>query len=332
MLSFLRRARRSADAREVDPPDDGTGTIDVLLPVTERTFDPVLYRLANPDLADPALDPRRHFKVFGHAEGRFQVNPVMVDPGSRYRREKFARFAPLLTEGFPATAFPASAGTALTLKDYQAESANHDFGPFTAEIEAHPERNFLDLGCGLRRRVFRNCLYLEVYPSAAADLIVAPTCTYPIRDGVLDGIGCFAVLEHTRQPWRVAQEIHRMLKPGGRIWIDWPFLQPVHGFPSHYFNATREGLTSIFTDLGFQVQSIETRPDQGPEQTLAWILRDLANRMPAEARARFEATTVAEFLSEPVDGPLWSSLCGGLDDAARSTLACGNCLIATKAG
>lgn len=330
MISFLRRALRPTHSTQNSAAENGTGPLDVLVEVTPRTFDTVLYRLANPDIAEAGADPAAHFKAFGRAEGRLQVNPALLDPASAYRREKFARFAGLLDDSYPCTAFPAMAGTALTLKDYLAESANIDFAPFIAEIEAHPERTYLDLGCGLRRRVYRNCLYLEVYPSAAADVIVEPTCSYPIRDGAFDGIGCFAVLEHTRQPWRVAREIHRMLKPGGRIWIDWPFLQPVHGYPSHYFNATREGLSSIFEDLGFRVESAETRPDQGPEQTLAWILRALADRLPLAERARFEALTVGELLREPPQGPPWSDLVGGLDDSTRSMLACGNCLIATK--
>lgn len=331
MISFLRRALRPGHPTDAPAADSGTGPVDVLVPVTPRTFDPVLYRLANPDVAQAGADPALHFEAFGRTEGRLQVNPALVDPGSAYRREKFARFAGLLDAAYPCPSFPAMAGSVLSLKDYLSESANLDFAPFIAEIEAHPERDYLDLGCGLRQRVHRNCLYLEVYPSAAADVIVAPNCSYPIRDGAFDGIGCFAVLEHTRQPWRVAREIHRMLKPGGRIWIDWPFLQPVHGYPSHYFNATREGLTSIFEDLGFRVESAETRPDQGPQQTLAWILRALAERLPAAERARFEAMSVGELLREPPDGPVWSELCGGLDDSARSMLACGNCLIATKA-
>jgi SAM-dependent methyltransferase len=331
VISFLRRALRSTHSTDRSAAENGTGPLDVLVEVTPRTFDPVLYRLANPDIAEAGADPAAHFKAFGRAEGRLQVNPALLDPASAYRREKFARFASLLDDSYPCTAFPAMAGTALTLKDYLAESANIDFAPFIAEIEAHPGRTYLDLGCGLRRRVYRNCLYLEVYPSVAADVIVEPTCSYPIRDGAFDGIGCFAVLEHTRQPWRVAREIHRMLKPGGRIWIDWPFLQPVHGYPSHYFNATREGLSSIFEDLGFRVESAETRPDQGPEQTLAWILRALADRLPLAERTRFEALTVGELLREPPQGPLWSDLLGELDDSTRSMLACGNCLIATKA-
>lgn len=134
------------------------------------------------------------------------------------------------------------------------ESANPGFGPFDAEMKANPDKLYMDLGCGRREEKLDNCLYLEVYPSVSADFVVEPNCLYPIRSGSLDGIGCFAVLEHCRKPWQVVAEITRMLKPGGKAFIDWRFLQPVHGFPSHFFNTTREGLRSIFEDNGLAVE------------------------------------------------------------------------------
>jgi SAM-dependent methyltransferase len=334
VIGFFRKRAKAVDAAARSPEPAGpVAPVEVLVPATAETFDPDLYRLANPDVREAGVDPRHHFAWHGAAEGRPQINPVMVDRRSPYRRDKLARFRDLLDPGIAADAFPlVVGGRHFALADYMSESANLDYEPFVSAIRADPEGRYLDLGCGLRRRVYPNCLYLEVYPSVAADIVVEPTCTYPIRDASLDGIGCFAVLEHTRQPWLVAREIHRMLKPGGRIWIDWPFLQPVHGFPSHYFNATREGLASIFADLGFAIDRAVTEPHQGPDHTLTWILGAFADRLTPETRARFEAMSVAEILRTPPGSPLWAELTADLDDRARAMLACGNCLVATKRG
>jgi SAM-dependent methyltransferase len=173
---------------------------------------------------------------------------------------------------------------------------------------------------------------VEVYPSRSADLIVAPDCTYPIRDGSLDGIGCFAVLEHTRKPWLVVQEMHRMLKPGGQVWIDWPFLQPVHGYPSHFFNATREGLTSVFEDAGFRIDSAETLINQTPAYTIWWILAVMAMRIEdPDLRAEFEGMTVKELVALDHQSPTWWKFLNAISPAAMSELAAGNFLVATKA-
>ncbi|WP_374701334.1 class I SAM-dependent methyltransferase [Methylobacterium sp. B1] len=137
----------------------------------------------------------------------------------------------------------------------------------------------MDLGCGRRAVTLDNVLYVEVYPSVSADLIVEPNCRYPIRDASLRGIGCFAVLEHTRKPWLVVQEMRRMLKPGGQVFIDWPFLQPVHGYPSHFFNATREGLTSIFEDEGFSVDLAFTGAHQTAAYSIQWLLGRFAHNL-----------------------------------------------------
>ncbi|WP_231639372.1 class I SAM-dependent methyltransferase [Sphingomonas profundi] len=223
---------------------------------TSDTFDEIAYIAANPDLLDYVRrggDARQHFERFGRLEGRRQVAGL----GARLRREKLARFCDVLdaeagdggTFRFLAEedAFPVGYGDeSHRISDYAAESANPAYPAFVREMEDNPDRRYIDIGCGRRNYSQPNCLYLEVYPSLSADIIMQPACTYPIRSGSLDGIGCFAVLEHVTEPWRVAEEFRRMLKPGGKLFVDWPFLQPVHGYPSHYYNATREGLRRMF--------------------------------------------------------------------------------------
>ncbi len=188
----------------------------------------------------------------------------------------------------------------------------------------------MDLGCGFRRDIYENCLYVEVYPSLTADLIMQPACRYPIASGSLDGIGCFAVLEHVEEPWVVAAELRRMLKPGGLIFIDWPFLQPVHGYPSHYYNATRFGLERMFAD-GFETLLLDTLPNQTPDHTISWILREFSAMLEHDdVRAMFRGKTVAELIGEAPDGEFWRRVLAATPDRSKLTFACGNSLIARK--
>ena len=251
---------------------------------SEDTLNEESYLAANPDIRAAGMGALDHFLKHGKEEGRQQFTQQYLNTQHSYRAEKFKKFAHILKlddRNSLIETFPISIGNEhFDISDYATESANPGFGPFHKELETNPDQLYLDIGCGFRNIVYPNCLYLEVYPSRTADILVAPTCLYPIKSSSLDGIGCFAVLEHTRKPWLVVQEIQRMLKPGGRAFIDWPFLQPVHGFPSHFFNATREGLCSLFEDSGFSIEYSGTGPHQTPAYTVQWILREMLAQLP----------------------------------------------------
>lgn len=302
--------------------------IPTFLPALPEEFDAAAYYLANPDVERARVDARDHLLRHGLQEGRLQVNRAIL-AGSDYRRRKFERFETVIAVG--GSAFPLhSGGRVLSLSEYQSESANEDFPDFVREADANPDRLYLDLGCGLRRFNRENVLYLEVYPSITADLVVDPTAAYPIRDSTLDGIGCFAVLEHTRRPWVVVEEIARMLKPGGKAFIDWPFLQPVHGYPSHYYNATREGLVELFSGNGFEINQAVTGWHQTPDHTLTWIVGKFMNDLPEPKRREFAELSVGQLVAHPPGDQFWINLLAGLPDHTIAEFACGNSMVATK--
>lgn len=304
---------------------------------TPENFDEEQYLLANPDVArhvQAGGNALHHFRRHGIHEGRKQV-VLTTEARLQRRHERFARLSGVLEGQFrfgdAEGAFPVFFGNrSFDLSQYEAESANAGFGPFTAEMRANPDGTYLDVGCGRRSYKEPNCLYLEVYPSVSADVVMDPGCTYPIRSGSLDGIGCFAVLEHIPEPWVAAKEFARMLKPGGRVFIDWPFLQPVHGYPSHYYNATREGLRQMFSG-DFTVVSLDTLTNQTPDHTVSWILRSLVEAGgDSPAMQTLLDMKVADLVKEPAGSPFWREIVEALPEKAVETLACGNSLVAQK--
>jgi SAM-dependent methyltransferase len=313
-------------------------------PATDRTFEDALYLAVNPDVARHVAaggDAWTHFDRHGRREGRRQLRPALAGlEGSRLER-KYRRFAPLLDAARGAEgafrflegegAFPIGyGGSTHSLDEYEAESANPGLGDFVDAVAGHPDRLYLDVGCGRRSRTYDNCLYLDVYPSPSADIIMAPACRYPIADASLDGIGCFAVLEHVTEPWTAAAEFRRMLKPGGTVFIDYPFLVPVHGYPSHYYNATREGLARLF-DQGFECLSLATRTNQTPDHALSWQLNDLLRAIgDAAVRDEVESLSVRALAAEPPGSPLWQRVLAVVPEDARARLGAGNTLIARK--
>lgn len=60
---------------------------------------------------------------------------------------------------------------------------------------------------------------------------------------------CSHVLEHTRRPWVAAENITRLVRPGGHCFIAVPWVQAYHGFPSDYWRISFHGLVELFPGL-----------------------------------------------------------------------------------
>ena len=61
-------------------------------------------------------------------------------------------------------------------------------------------------------------------------------------DASFNAIVCWSVLEHVPEPEKAIAEMYRVLKPGGTIWVQVPFLYPYHADPHDYWRVTPAGL------------------------------------------------------------------------------------------
>jgi ubiquinone/menaquinone biosynthesis C-methylase UbiE len=87
---------------------------------------------------------------------------------------------------------------------------------------------------------------------------------------MFDAVVSESVLEHVADPWTVAEEIYRVLKPGGVIRVDSAFLQPFHGDPSHYFNMTVPGIERVFRRFQKLRSGVDTH--QAPSFSIRMLL------------------------------------------------------------
>jgi SAM-dependent methyltransferase len=62
---------------------------------------------------------------------------------------------------------------------------------------------------------------------------------------------CTSVLEHCREPFRMAASLTRLLRPGGWLYVSVPFAWRFHGYPSDYWRFTHEGVRLLFPGLRF---------------------------------------------------------------------------------
>lgn len=68
-----------------------------------------------------------------------------------------------------------------------------------------------------------------------------------IPDGAFDYIVCTEVLEHTLQPFHAVDEMHRLLKPRGTVFVSVPFNFRIHGPLPDCWRFTEHGLRALFS-------------------------------------------------------------------------------------
>ena len=96
-------------------------------------------------------------------------------------------------------------------------------------------------------------------------------------------------------PVALLGESRRVLKPGGAIFGDVPFLQPLHLAPHHYFNFTPYGLEVVAAKAGLKLQYAAAEGHQRPEFSLEWLLRRTFETVPVAEAQRLKSMTVADF-------------------------------------
>jgi hypothetical protein len=88
------------------------------------------------------------------------------------------------------------------------------------------------------------------------DVVLDLTDDFDAVDTKLGGyrfgaIFCLSVLEHCAQPFKMAENLTRLLTPHGKICISVPFSWKFHGYPSDYWRFTQEGVKQLFPRLEF---------------------------------------------------------------------------------
>lgn len=125
----------------------------------------------------------------------------------------------------------------------------------------------LDLGAGNPRESEHhpNVVFHEFVQYAHTD-VVSVCDKLPYREGIFDAVISKAAFEHLARPWDMADEIYRVLKPGGFVTVDTAFMYPLHGDPYHFFNMTLDGVREIFKR--FQTVRCGIKPYQTPSYGL----------------------------------------------------------------
>ena len=156
----------------------------------------------------------------------------------------------------------------------------------------------LDVGCGHRQMeslLGADTAYIGLdYPTTHAkgysgcpDLFGDGQCL-PFSEACFDAVIALDVLEHLPAPIQCIQEAARVLKTGGQLILQTPFLYPLHDMPHDFQRWTLPGLEILVQQSGFLIT--EQRVSGAPIETATAltaialakaILDSLEHRSPA---------------------------------------------------
>jgi SAM-dependent methyltransferase/uncharacterized protein YbaR (Trm112 family) len=190
----------------------------------------------------PILHPRDGSPVSEAGRQFFVEEPGRLD-SIRQRNPRLARLLDLPDFTTPSKSLPRSAR-------WQREHL----------VQAAPGERILNLGSGVRKLYHNtNILNFDIAPHENA-AVVGNGERLPFRDRSFDAVVLDAVIEHLAHPQRVVGEVERVLKPGGIVLAQVPFLYPFHAAPHDYQRFTPAGLEVLFENFEVLESGTDRRP------------------------------------------------------------------------
>lgn len=89
----------------------------------------------------------------------------------------------------------------------------------------------------------------DIMDGAGVDRVIDLERELPADTGLFVHVDCTSVLEHTRRPWAVAQNLEKVLCAGGTLFLTVPFIWRVHAYPDDYWRFTISGVRELFTHI-----------------------------------------------------------------------------------
>lgn len=309
---------------------------------TRETFDEETYLDFNPDIADAVrvgafASGRAHFEEFGHLCTHKVPIKDALGHVTAVRRRKAQRIAAVIRADL--SSVPDEDGVfdfltpeiraAFGVVDTTNVSSNDYDAPSMALIHGLPDGLILDCGAGSRPIYHDNVVNYEIarYPSTD---VLGVAEQLPFKDDSFDAVFSYAVLEHVKRPFMAAKEISRVLKPDGTLRVIVPFLQPLHGYPSHYFNMTQFGLRTLFED-DLEIGEQFVGRGLGPIWTMYTLIRAWHQGLPETMRKPFLDLKLKDLFVHPIH-MLDKDFVVSLSETANFEIASATGLVATKPG
>jgi len=119
------------------------------------------------------------------------------------------------------------------------------------------------------KRLAATMLNLDLVPGEDVD-VRGDLGQLPFHDESVDTLVCTGVLEHVQDPHQAVREMYRVLKKGGRVFIETPFMQTIHASPDDFSRWTPHGLKQLLKHFELR----ECQVVAGPGSALAWQFQE----------------------------------------------------------
>jgi len=158
---------------------------------------------------------------------------------------------------------------------------------FSGDLPREGQPAILHIGAGKRK--IRGATTLDINPRCSPDVVwdlnVFP---YPFTNDRFDIVVCEHVIEHLDDVIRVMEELHRVTKGGGRVWVRVPHFSSLnfntdpthrHAFSSRSFDYLCIGTDLVRYDYSpVCFRKLVGRMDMGPRTLFNRLLMRVINR------------------------------------------------------
>lgn len=174
---------------------------------------------------------------------------------------------------------------------------NYHEAAFLDEFELlQPARHARILNAGSASvRFGKNCVNVDIQAKPNVD-IVADMQALPANLANFDAVICSASLQYCEQPRLAAAEFYRVLKPGGLLFVDAPWVQPYCPDTPDRYRFSQEALRNLFSD--FEVLRLEA--SIRPGAAFAYLGVELARSLTNNRYLNFLTAKLAEVMLLPL--------------------------------
>ena len=100
---------------------------------------------------------------------------------------------------------------------------------------------------------------LDMSEGKGVDLVLDLTRSIgPLKEGHFGLAICCSVLEHVEKPWIFAQNLTRVVRRGGQIYMSVPWVWRYHAYPDDYFRFSHRGVKSLFEEFTWKSLAFST--------------------------------------------------------------------------